>query len=101
MSIEHSYYGDPHEEWALEGVPDYGEEDDAFPMCMDCENFMPLSEVDGDYGACNRQIGEWGRSWRIKHPDGSWAKAVADTAIWLTSNGIICADDSCDDFERK
>lgn len=99
MSIKHSWSGDPHAEWALEGQPDTEPEPEP-TMCMDCANYMPLAGNE-DIGVCDRQVGGWARSWRREHMDAGWSEAVADTAIWIASNGIISADGWCDEFEEE
>ena len=89
---------DPHAAWALEGQPDPGPEP-APRMCMYCAAYLSLSGMDA--GICDRDFGDWARSWRIAHPNGSWRQAADDAELWVARSGTVLADeDACDGFEE-
>lgn len=89
----------PHDQWALEGQPD--PEPEPLPRyCRYCGHFELLEGCD-EVGICSEDLDGWARTWRAKHPDGSWRQAVDATAHWLLTGWVNEGEDACNEFREE
>lgn len=99
MGIAHSWSGDPHAEWALEGQPDA--EPEPLPrMCRYCASYTLLEGTD-DIGICWDEFGDWAYSWRAENPNAGWHRAAYAAAEWVVTYWTNEGDDACGNFKEE